>query len=731
MGSVGYEFEPAPAWRELDLSELAGGRFTYLELRDRGPDGTIAFGHKCAEADDATSCAASFDALGSARRRGLDDDARVFLAVNAGNDNRGLAAHGELVAFFEPIDTPEEALVLARAAGHVWTDRCETRGAYRAAGDDFELIVSSDAADAAPPVSALLVSREGSIEVLERQPEMVLECDGFDGAELEAAPVMREEPAADPIHTRCAPPPSTTRPAASVGTSRTAWADAEGTTSSSTGLDEPAGSSSYRDALRGHAESISAPHRPGTAPSVEFCHQRYPLTTTEAECHDRDWFDLAPLGELKALKRLNLAGTGVSELGPLSALGSLRWLSLQGSPVHDVSALQGLRTLRTLDLRDTPVRDLRALRQLDRLEELLLSDTPVSDLRPLAQLENLRSLWLARTQVENLRPLSTLADLREIDLRGVPARDFRPLAKLSRLAHAELPHASDPLELTAGDQPLEATADESTHAPRHQPCRADTIDACWRHYLEACHQGDARSCYQAIHIADAGHGEPSAAATAESLLRRSCEIDPGRCECHLVLLQGEGLGQVAARKVARQVPALAGHVIHEVIPFVNADGVQRIALSYSSPERDESAADFYGVLAPRRDGFGLVWRARTWPLHETRYQGLIVLDVDGDGHFELLMERYNSGSGGSTHRTLVYAPRWGELFWQETAFWEPWDEPTFRLSDSLRRPWWAPIRLWFLTHIEGYNGGAMPPDGYGLRTRTCQEELADVWRTLD
>lgn len=111
--------------------------------------------------------------------------------------------------------------------------------------------------------------------------------------------------------------------------------------------------------------------------------------------------DLAPVAQMKGLRRLWAGDTFVADLAPLAALTALEDLDLHGTAIRDeaVAHLRGLRALRRLELQGTN-----------------LSDEAVATL---ATLGNLESLNLYRTRITNagLERLSRLPKLREIDVR--------------------------------------------------------------------------------------------------------------------------------------------------------------------------------------------------------------------------------------------------------------------------------------------------------------------------
>jgi hypothetical protein len=150
--------------------------------------------------------------------------------------------------------------------------------------------------------------------------------------------------------------------------------------------------------------------------------------------------DLAPLGELKNLLRLDVSRTPVSDFSPLARLTSLQCLNLYQTKISDLAPLAGLKNLKHLAFGGTLVRDLSPLARLTRLESIDLHDTPVADLAPLAGLdEALISVVFNGTQVHDLSPLAGLKNLLSLQAEHTLVTDITPLAGLGRLTGLNSP----------------------------------------------------------------------------------------------------------------------------------------------------------------------------------------------------------------------------------------------------------------------------------------------------
>lgn len=141
----------------------------------------------------------------------------------------------------------------------------------------------------------------------------------------------------------------------------------------------------------------------------------------QVDCHDLAFEDIAAIGKLSQLQRLNLNATRVSTLSPLANLTRLQVLECRETNIVDITPLRRCGELQFLQLNGTRVRDLRPVSRLARLEELYLRDTFVDDIAPLANLKSLEFLGLRGTRVSNVSPLRNLTSLKWLDLRNTSA----------------------------------------------------------------------------------------------------------------------------------------------------------------------------------------------------------------------------------------------------------------------------------------------------------------------
>lgn len=93
--------------------------------------------------------------------------------------------------------------------------------------------------------------------------------------------------------------------------------------------------------------------------------------------------DLAPLGELTNLLRLEFYENPSVDIGPLSGLVNLTYLYLAENALTDISALSPLVELTHLGLNDNGVTDISALSGMVHLQYLFLDDNPLTDMQAL------------------------------------------------------------------------------------------------------------------------------------------------------------------------------------------------------------------------------------------------------------------------------------------------------------------------------------------------------------
>ena len=136
--------------------------------------------------------------------------------------------------------------------------------------------------------------------------------------------------------------------------------------------------------------------------------------------NDRSVTKIPSLKGLRALRRLEIRGTTISDLSPLAELTQLQWLELVDNLISDVSPLVTLKNLETLNLDANFISDPSALAQLTDLEVLYLENNVISDVSSLAGFKNLDRLDLRNNAISDFSPLDGLPEKTFVRMEGNP-----------------------------------------------------------------------------------------------------------------------------------------------------------------------------------------------------------------------------------------------------------------------------------------------------------------------
>ena len=136
--------------------------------------------------------------------------------------------------------------------------------------------------------------------------------------------------------------------------------------------------------------------------------------------NDRSVTKIPSLKGLRALRRLEIRGTTISDLSPLAELTQLQWLELVDNLISDVSPLVTLKNLETLNLDANLISDPSVLAQLTDLEVLYLENNVISDVSSLAGFKNLDRLDLRNNAISDFSPLDGLPEKTFVRMEGNP-----------------------------------------------------------------------------------------------------------------------------------------------------------------------------------------------------------------------------------------------------------------------------------------------------------------------
>lgn len=219
-------------------------------------------------------------------------------------------------------------------------------------------------------------------------------------------------------------------------------------------------------------------------------------------------------------------------------------------------------------------------------------------------------------------------------------------------------------------------------------------------YRHECRKGSLRACYRILDIFQKGIGDEDDANQAEKQLRELCKTERDHCACGDVVVSGDAMMTVEARKLVREHLGFK-KVLDHALPFVSPDGVQYIAAVWYDRVWFGRMTPYVGVFGVQESTLKTLWESKKKEMFAIRL--LAVRDVDSDGEFEVITDCWDGGSGATYHRTSVYKPSANSLFVQKY-YWSGdlsgthW-ERKYR-SASLRNPQFTRIREWFDENFE-------------------------------
>ncbi len=125
--------------------------------------------------------------------------------------------------------------------------------------------------------------------------------------------------------------------------------------------------------------------------------------------------ELAIIGKLPALARLDLSGCSLSSIDGLENAVNLQYLDLSDNNIRNIDALMGLRKLETLDLSHNAVVSLEQISQLSSLHALDVSYNSVVTTAPLQNLSGLTALYLNGNGLMQLEGFEALTGLKILE----------------------------------------------------------------------------------------------------------------------------------------------------------------------------------------------------------------------------------------------------------------------------------------------------------------------------
>ena len=149
--------------------------------------------------------------------------------------------------------------------------------------------------------------------------------------------------------------------------------------------------------------------------------------------------NVAPLASLISLERIDAWRTPITDFSPLASLPRLEWIEFGGDGgLKTIPTLKGLKALRRLQIDDTHISDLSALSEVTGLEWLRLVNNTIADVSALAELKRLKHLNLDANLISDVAPLAALSRLEVLYLENNAISDPAPLAALKNLDRLDL-----------------------------------------------------------------------------------------------------------------------------------------------------------------------------------------------------------------------------------------------------------------------------------------------------
>ncbi|MEP6064541.1 MAG: hypothetical protein ABJ246_01790 [Paracoccaceae bacterium] len=138
------------------------------------------------------------------------------------------------------------------------------------------------------------------------------------------------------------------------------------------------------------------------------------------------------LSNLSKLQSLVLANTGITDLSVIADLDLTR-LTLRGEGLRDLSPLGKMKTLEFLTLGGSEITSLDGLDLGGNLRMLSAENSGLQDISGLANAINVRDVALKGSQITNVDGLENLAQLERLDVRETPLKDISGLGEHPKL----------------------------------------------------------------------------------------------------------------------------------------------------------------------------------------------------------------------------------------------------------------------------------------------------------
>lgn len=144
------------------------------------------------------------------------------------------------------------------------------------------------------------------------------------------------------------------------------------------------------------------------------------------------------VGTLKKLTTLNLQGCGLSNIDALGNLTALKWLNLADNSITHIGAIIEMKELQYLNLKSNGVVSLDALNGIHTLTEFDISGNKVTTLSPLQYCTNMQILHVDSNELMSVGSLSHMVELVVLTASNNHLEDISALSNSTKMQHLDV-----------------------------------------------------------------------------------------------------------------------------------------------------------------------------------------------------------------------------------------------------------------------------------------------------
>lgn len=144
------------------------------------------------------------------------------------------------------------------------------------------------------------------------------------------------------------------------------------------------------------------------------------------------------VGTQKKLTTLNLQGCGLSNIDALGNLTALKWLNLADNSITHISPIVEMKELQYLNLKSNAVVSLDALNGIQNLTEFDVSGNKVTTLAPLQHCTNMQILHVDSNELMSVGSLSHMVELTVLTASHNQLEDISALSNSTKMMHLDV-----------------------------------------------------------------------------------------------------------------------------------------------------------------------------------------------------------------------------------------------------------------------------------------------------